>query len=177
MLDKLNKKVIIKKTQLWVEYNTPNGLKESPVGNYAILSNRGIILQIGGILQNGDYISKNINLPDVDDDNGDIRRFKNIFSNSNELNDFNDKFSDLIDKKNPKRCWDDINRLLERTANGRTLVSNGFKIYGIINVQKYSFGITLNNDRKTKLENEAIIYSVNESYLTLVINGKKIDLR
>jgi len=57
-----------------------DSLVKSPVGKYAIITNKGIILQNGCVLTDGTYIYNDNDLPEINDKHGYIREFKSVFS-------------------------------------------------------------------------------------------------
>lgn len=172
-----SKILIIKKDQIWVIQNILGTKIESPVGTYAIITNKGIILENGCVLNDGSYISKDDDLPNVNDCNGHIRQFKCLFSDFDyyRLNDFKTKFCNVLKLKNRKLSWKFIKDKLHNSWQGKDLIINyGLKIHSIINVDVMAYGISLNNDKYDVIGNEGFISVVNKANFILEINKKII---
>lgn len=175
--EKLEKKIIIDKDQLWIIHNVLGSLTETPIGKYALITNKGIILQNGCVLSDGTYISNDDELPDFDDTNGHIRQFKCLFSTVNDfsLRDFEFNFCNILENKNVEQIWKRIDAKLSSSWEGKDLVINhNVKIHSIINLHRNSYGICLNDEKKTRLGNEAIISVSNKKCFILEINNEKI---
>ena len=87
------------------------------------------------------------------------------------------KTATVLSKKKSKESWDDINNLLDRTFEGKTIILHKkFIIHSIVNLQRNGYGISLNDDKKKLLGNLGIVYSINNKSLILDINGKIILL-
>lgn len=175
----LVKKVIIDKDQLFVLHKVLGSLTETPVGKYAILTNKGIILQRGCILLDGTYIENDDDLPNLNDTNGHIRQFKILFNTVLDgdyfLKNFEYNFCHILENENVHKIWKDIQNKLSNSWQGKDLVNNHkIRIHSIINLHRNSYGICLNDEKKKKLGNQGIIYVANKSHLILDTNGNKI---
>ena len=168
-------KLIIDTDELWVTYTELGDRKKKPVGNYAVITNKGIILQNGAILYNGTYISDDSDLPNVDDEYGEIRLFKELIGNckgQESLPTFEFKFNDILSKQYSVNSWNILNYWLNRTFDGKWLMTQRkFKINYIINLERYGYGISYNENKKKSLGRKGYIYSINNSSLILDING------
>lgn len=155
MIKDLEKKVIIDKDQLFIIHKVLGSLIETPIGKYAILTNKGIILQRGCILLDGTYISNDDDLPNLNDINGHIRQFKGLFSTTCDyvLRDFEFNFCHILENKNVNQVWKRIDSKLSDSWQGKDLVINhNLKIHSIINLHRNSYGICLNDEKKICLE-------------------------
>lgn len=167
------KKIIFDKNQLWVIHNVLGEKTKSPVGKFAILTNKGLILQIGGILNNGTYISDENLLPMSNhrNGNGEIRLFKELIGNcegQQSLKSFEMNFCNIMSYSKNSDSWDRINNLLSTTYEGKSLVQHhGFKIHSIINLEKDGYGISTSNDKKIEVGSNTTIYCLNNSSLIL----------
>ena len=171
----LEKKIIIDKDQLWIIHNVLGSLTETPIGKYAIITNKGIILQNGCVLPDGTYISNDDELPNIGDKNGHIRYFKSLFSTDSNYNlkDFEFNFCNILENKNTTQVWKRIDHKLSRSWQGKDLVINcNVKIHSIINLHRNSYGICLNDEKKTRLGNEAIISVSNKMFILEIKNDR-----
>ena len=176
-IDNFAERIIIEPQQLW--YVNIDGSK-SAIGKCAVFSNKGIILENGGLLKNGEYIRSNNNLPPVESKKGFIKIFKKLFlSIGEDLRKFEERFCEAMSQEKHFESWNNINCKLESTEAGRELVSkHGFKIRAIVDLNTLkSKGISINDSKKTMLGKTGKVYYVKSSKrLVLVANGQNIRL-
>lgn len=162
----VQKRVIIEQELIWILDSILDVEKKTSVGKYAIITNSGIILQKGCILLNGNYIANDDDLPNVNQPDGHIREFKELFCNDGGiLDNFEFNFCTILENNNVNEIWTYINKLSKKTK---------IKIHSIINLHHNSYGICLNNKSKKKIGNHGIIFVVNKSFFILDSNGKKM---
>ena len=173
--DLIKKKIIIEKDQIFVIHKILGSTTKTPVGKYAIITNKAIILENGCVLNNGTYISTNEDLPTVTEKYGYVRQFKCLFSNYDHygLNDFQNNFCNILKVNNKKLTWRYIDNKLHKSWQGKDLILNhDLRIHSIINLNRMGYGISLNNEKHDIIGNTGIISIVKESYLMLEIESQ-----
>ena len=125
--------------------------EKSALGEVAILTNVGAIMQNGAINSNGFKYHQDSHLPrEYKDEHSVLRQFKELFipkmNNLSSLEGFEDSLlTDLATKKSDY-AWKNINRRLTQTEGGKIFSSihKGFRIYAIVCMRKGCYGISIN---------------------------------
>jgi hypothetical protein len=170
-----DKKLIIDKDELFIVKDITRS--NSAVGNFAVLTNKGVILQMGCVLNDGTYLSNDDLLPDKDEKNGVIRGFKELFTDDISLRNFETYFTFYLDNSDPISVWNRLNDKLSKTSEGKNLVvQQGLKIHAIINLKEDGYGISINDLDKTKHGKKGNVYVLDKKSLLLVMGEKNIKL-
>ena len=163
------------------------------MGTVAIFTNCGIILEEGGISQDGVYYENDSELPvyypakynstyvGVPPNPHDILcQFKMLFTNNELLihNNFRTEFITIIDNNDVINVWRNIESKLE-TSEGRQLIAQkNFKVHAIVNMRSKNSarwsGISINNEGKN-IGRDGTVY-LNNSSLILVAGPTKMKL-
>jgi len=139
------------------------------VGDFAIVTNQGIILTNGAVAVGGFHYKRNTVLPEVQETNGSLRAFKNLFVDpiTHSLDDFALEFAKFA-KLRDADLWSIIQRKMEQTG-GDDLV-----IHAFINLSRHStYGISLGPKKRCDLGiHEGYVYHDAEKQC-LVIHTEK----
>ena len=188
----------IPKLEMWSSKNRLGLVGEHyNLGEVAILTNHGVILENGGISFDGVHYDNDDKLPvyhptyyNVTALNSNphphdtLYQFKMLFTDGEALqqlnfgNYFKNKFKSFLNESNIDNVMRDIENKLETSEGQQLIAQKNFKIYAIVNMRaknRYRWsGIYITN-KNQNAGRDGVVY-LNKSSLVLVAGNIKVDL-
>lgn len=177
------------KNQLYVY----NGTDKVHAKQLAVFTNKGIVLERGGINHDGTYYATDMDLPSngysctnspgcSHPKNGFVKAFKELYGNKQmgnypSMDGFEDNFNLIMDERYIESAWRDIDNKLRDTSPGQQLVNYfDFKVLALVNINNRKLGVSVRNHESSSwIGRNGTVY-LNGNSLVFVNNKTKLVL-